>query len=332
MPDRLEVAIDDLDTARNVRRSLGNLDDLPDDERVLGTLIENLLRDDLDPVEEATGYQLLIDSGWNQKRIAERRHRSKGHVSKRRRLLALPPEVQEMVTNGTIPTDHGYKLGRLANQGLADAAAITDLASRNMYYTEAAINKASAGIAAENRIRELTNKGLAVIDMDQFRTSNYTALTWMEVDSRAHTKEPCHRGSRRPHRARHRQRTESLHGPRTAQSRRRLRTQRDRPQRSVGGAASRAAGAARTRTRRRQPRQDRPRPPAGRGRRRHRHRHRPPSPRIREPAAPTRRRPAATPPRHLRPRRPRLGVPTRGHREGGTRRPRPGVHPGSLHR
>ena len=64
-----------------------------------------------------------------------------------------------MVTNRTITTDHGYKLGRLANQDLDDAKAITDLASRNMYYTEAAINKASAAIAAENRIRELTDKG-----------------------------------------------------------------------------------------------------------------------------------------------------------------------------
>ena len=98
-----------------------------------------------------------------------------------------------MVTNRTITTDHGYKLGRLANQDLADPKAITDLASRNMYYTEAAINKASAGIAAENRIRELTNKGPAVIDMDQFRTSNPTTLTWMHIDARAHTKEPRHR-------------------------------------------------------------------------------------------------------------------------------------------
>ncbi|MCY4371884.1 MAG: ParB/RepB/Spo0J family partition protein [bacterium] len=61
-------------------------------ERLLATLVENLQRLDLDPVEEAGGYRQLVNAGWSQAEVARRVRRSRGHVSRRLRLLTLPDE------------------------------------------------------------------------------------------------------------------------------------------------------------------------------------------------------------------------------------------------
>ena len=167
-------------------------DDVADDERVLGTLIENLLRLDLDPVEEAQGYERLVSAGWNQNKIARRLQRSKGHISKRRRLLGLPAEVQDMVSSGTITTEHGYKLGRLANQG-TDGEALTRLAKRSVYYTDEAINRRTAEIAIADRKKELTKKGVPFLSREDWNPNEHRRLDWTNIDTDAHPEEPCHR-------------------------------------------------------------------------------------------------------------------------------------------
>ena len=64
-----------------------------DDERLVATLVENLVREDLDPIDEARGFAMLVEAGWSQGKVSRSVGRSKGHVSKRLRLLALPAEV-----------------------------------------------------------------------------------------------------------------------------------------------------------------------------------------------------------------------------------------------
>lgn len=71
-------------------------------------LVENLQRDNLNAIEEARGYQHLIDlSGCMQKEIAEAVSKKPTTISNALRLLDLPKEVQELVYEGQITQGHG---------------------------------------------------------------------------------------------------------------------------------------------------------------------------------------------------------------------------------
>lgn len=88
--------------------------DLPDAEALELTLIENLQRRDLDPVEEARGYRRLAELGLKQGEIARRVGRAQPTVANALRLLDLPEPVQAMVSAGEISAAHGRALARFA--------------------------------------------------------------------------------------------------------------------------------------------------------------------------------------------------------------------------
>ena len=72
------------------------------------SLVENLQRDNLNSIEEARGYKRLIDlSGCKQKDLAEAVSKSSVAISNSMRLLDLPDEVQEMMTEGLLSAGHG---------------------------------------------------------------------------------------------------------------------------------------------------------------------------------------------------------------------------------
>ena len=79
-----------------------------DDKKTMElALIENLQRQDLNPVEEALGYQSLIsDSGLTQEEAASRVGKSRPAVTNALRLLQLTPEILEMVRNGSLSAGH----------------------------------------------------------------------------------------------------------------------------------------------------------------------------------------------------------------------------------
>ena len=71
------------------------------------SLIENLQREDLDPIEEAEGYKTLMDSyQLTQEEAAERVGKSRSAVANSLRLLGLCPEVREMLQNGVLSGGH----------------------------------------------------------------------------------------------------------------------------------------------------------------------------------------------------------------------------------
>jgi ParB family chromosome partitioning protein len=71
-------------------------------------LVENLQRDNLNPIEEARGYKRLIDlSGCMQKELAMAVSKKPTTISNALRLLELPDEVQDMMFEGTISAGHG---------------------------------------------------------------------------------------------------------------------------------------------------------------------------------------------------------------------------------
>jgi len=87
---------------------------LTEEARLKIALVENLQREDLTPLEEATGYQRLGELGLNQRTIAEEVGRSQGHISKRLALLELPTDVQAQVVSGGITVADAAELAKLA--------------------------------------------------------------------------------------------------------------------------------------------------------------------------------------------------------------------------
>lgn len=80
-----------------------------DDRKVMEIgLIENLQREDLNPMEEAEGYQVLLtDYGMTQEEVARRMGKSRPAVTNALRLTALPPEVRELLIAGQLSAGHG---------------------------------------------------------------------------------------------------------------------------------------------------------------------------------------------------------------------------------
>jgi ParB/RepB/Spo0J family partition protein len=77
-------------------------------------LVENMTRKDLDPVEEAKGFQRLLDGGLTRRGVAELLGVSQKLVGDRLQILALPEELHEQVADGTIPPSAVKPLAELA--------------------------------------------------------------------------------------------------------------------------------------------------------------------------------------------------------------------------
>jgi ParB family chromosome partitioning protein len=74
-------------------------------------LLENLQREDLNPIEEALAYQTLLNEcKLTQEELAKRLGKSRPHIANHLRLLSLPMEVQHMIENGTLSMGHGRAL------------------------------------------------------------------------------------------------------------------------------------------------------------------------------------------------------------------------------
>ncbi|MBI2440456.1 MAG: ParB/RepB/Spo0J family partition protein [Lentisphaerae bacterium] len=75
------------------------------------TLIENLQREDLDPIEEAEGYRTLAEQfALSQEDIAQRVGKARATVTNALRLLTLPEEIKQMLTDGRLSTGHAKVL------------------------------------------------------------------------------------------------------------------------------------------------------------------------------------------------------------------------------
>ena len=89
-----------------------------DDKKAMElALIENLQRQDLNPVEEALGYQSLIEEyGLTQEDASKRVGKSRPAVANALRLLALSPEVLEMLRNGSLTAGHARAVLQLKTE------------------------------------------------------------------------------------------------------------------------------------------------------------------------------------------------------------------------
>lgn len=81
------------------------------------SLIENLQRQDLNPVEEALGYKRLMDEfGFTQEEVAKKLSKSRSSVANSLRLLNLEKEVMELLREGKISTGHAKVLLGLSDK------------------------------------------------------------------------------------------------------------------------------------------------------------------------------------------------------------------------
>ena len=134
---------------------------------ILG-LVENLQREDLDPMEEAGGFAALMDRfGFTQEQCAERVGKSRPAVANSLRLLGLPEKVREMISSGKLSAGHGRALLALESD-----AAMIKLARQaadggwSVRQTEAAVRSAkkkpakrsAPSIYAESLSHELTGE------------------------------------------------------------------------------------------------------------------------------------------------------------------------------
>src|SRR3954471_563257 len=74
-------------------------------------VLENLQREDLDPIEEGQAYHTLMEKlKLTQEEVAKRLGKSRPHVANHIRLLSLPPKIQELISGGSISMGHGRAL------------------------------------------------------------------------------------------------------------------------------------------------------------------------------------------------------------------------------
>ena len=98
--------------------------ELSDTETMEIAIIENLQREDLNPIEEAEGLQALIDRcGFTQEAVAISVGKSRPAIANSLRLLKLPQEVRDMTRNGDISAGHARALLALDNEAMISEAA-----------------------------------------------------------------------------------------------------------------------------------------------------------------------------------------------------------------
>jgi ParB family transcriptional regulator, chromosome partitioning protein len=123
--------------------------DLSDEETLEIALIENIQRQDLNPIEEAEAYKkLCTDFGHSQNELAAIVEKSRSHVANMMRLLELPTLVRELVIEGKLSMGHARAL--LSSDDAVRLAAVVVKQKLSVRQTEALVKKANAGTRAQS--------------------------------------------------------------------------------------------------------------------------------------------------------------------------------------
>jgi len=109
-----------------------------DEQAMAAALIENLQREDLNPLEEAVGYhQLMTTFRLTQEEAAERLGKSRPAVANALRLLRLPEPVREMVRAGRLSAGHARTLLGLTYANINAERAAEEIADRDLSVRDA---------------------------------------------------------------------------------------------------------------------------------------------------------------------------------------------------
>lgn len=142
--------------------------ELSDEETLEIALIENIQRQDLNPIEEAEAYRKLCDDfGHSQSELAAIVEKSRSHVANMMRLLELPSLVRELVIEGKLSMGHARAL--LGADDSARLAAVVVKQGLSVRQTEALVRRARVeeGKAPKPRINEGSNNDADIRAVEQ---------------------------------------------------------------------------------------------------------------------------------------------------------------------
>ena len=128
---------------------------ISDEELLEVALIENLQREDLNAIEEALGYQRLLDElHYTHERLSERVGKNRSSITNTIRLLALPAAVQSMVSRETLTAGHARALLGLPSHAEIEASAryVADM-GLSVRKTEALVARKMRRKSTPRRIR-----------------------------------------------------------------------------------------------------------------------------------------------------------------------------------
>ena len=130
--------------------------DLSDVESLEVAIVENIQRDDLNPIEEARGYKRLNEEfKYDHESISKLMSRSRSHITNTLRLLTLPSDVIAMLEEGTLTSGQARPL-----IGISNASSIA----------EEIVSKNYSARKVEYLTRNKKNKGEKVIDTNILKT------------------------------------------------------------------------------------------------------------------------------------------------------------------
>jgi len=129
-----------------LRRVPAVVKEIPDEKLLELALVENIQRQELNPIEEAVAYRKLIDSiGLTQEQVAERVGKERTLITTTMRLLKLPEDVQRYIIEGKLSLSHGRALlmtdDPTMQKAIAKKALDEDLSVRE---TERAVKRSGA--------------------------------------------------------------------------------------------------------------------------------------------------------------------------------------------
>jgi ParB family chromosome partitioning protein len=129
--------------------------DASDADALEFALVENLLREDLNPMEQADAYQRLLgEFGWTQEELARRIGKDRSSVANVLRLRRLPPEIQEDLRGGRLTMGHARALLGLPTVAAQLRARQEILAGRwSVRTTEAGVRRARRSPSRAGRRR-----------------------------------------------------------------------------------------------------------------------------------------------------------------------------------
>jgi len=116
-------------------------------------ILENLQREDLNPVEEAEAYKQLMDAlSLTQEQLAFRLGKSRPHIANHLRLLSLPEEVRSMLSEGRLSMGHGRALlGIKKKAQIGPVAQKTVAEGLNVRQLEALVQRMNEDVPRETK-------------------------------------------------------------------------------------------------------------------------------------------------------------------------------------
>ena len=153
-----------------------------DDETALEvSIIENLQREDVSPLEEAAMFRKMTDLGYSLRQLAQKIGKDKGYVENRIRLAEAPPEIRELVSLRKDTLSHAYELMKVPDERtrrrLAKKVAAGELTlSRLRAITGGGAPEVEPAAKPARRARTVAGRVAAAKDADDALVNNRTRL------------------------------------------------------------------------------------------------------------------------------------------------------------